>query len=387
MKILLITTTFPTPQRPHQGAFNHTFVNALSQKHAVHVIAPVPWFQRLANSPTRPTLDHTSHPTFFYPPKILRRFYGAFYWKSIRGAVSRLAQEFSPDVVMGYWIHPDGAAAVRAAKLLGVPSVLVSGGTDLKLLPRSGSRRTRVTKTLGAANRLVVVSRDLAETAVQLGVSRDHIEVVYRPVDRSVFYPRERHSARIQLGISDHSISILWVGRLEPVKNPQLLLEAARQWKQRWGRRLHVVMIGDGSLRTQLMRTRQQLELHDVLEIKPSVPHAQLGDYYSAADLTVLTSRSEGVPNVLLESLACGTAFVATQVGGVPEIACDGLDSLFPSGDVARLVEMVVEQIEERDSRSENLPTRKFHPTTPEAMTEQIEHAIAQAVSDWESKR
>lgn len=387
MKILLITTTFPTPQRPNQGAFNQTFVDALSAKHAVHVIAPVPWFQRFANSPANPKKDNTSHPTFFYPPKILRRFYGVFYWISIRSTVSRLPAAFSPDVVMGYWIHPDGVACNRAAKLLGVPSVLISGGTDLKLLPSSGVRRTQVLDTIAAANRLMVVSQDLAATAVERGVARDHIEVVYRPVDRTIFYPRERSDARIQLGISTQAIFILWVGRLEPVKNPELLLQAAKQWKQRWGHRLRILMIGDGSLRTQLMKIRRQLELHDVLEIQPSVPHSQLGDYYGAADLTVLTSRSEGVPNVLLESLACGTPFVASNVGGVPEIANQDLDSLFPSGDVASLIDAVNNQIEKRGSQAGNSPPREFQPSTPEAMAEQVEHAIAQAILDWERKR
>ncbi|HEY2249990.1 MAG TPA: polysaccharide deacetylase family protein, partial [Planctomycetaceae bacterium] len=56
------------------------------------------------------------------------------------------------------------------------------------------------------------------------------------------------------------------------------------------------------------------------------VPHAHLRDWFRAADWTVLTSRSEGVPNVLLESHACGTPFIATRVGGVPEITVAGID-------------------------------------------------------------
>jgi glycosyltransferase involved in cell wall biosynthesis len=62
------------------------------------------------------------------------------------------------------------------------------------------------------------------------------------------------------------------------------------------------------------------------------VDHAQLPDWYRAADLTVLPSHSEGIPNVLLESLACGTPFVATSVGGVPEIAREPSE-LVPPGD------------------------------------------------------
>ncbi len=72
-----------------------------------------------------------------------------------------------------------------------------------------------------------------------------------------------------------------------------------------------------------------------------SVAHGRLGDWYRAADLTVLPSRSEGVPNVLLESLACGTPFVASRVGGVPALAPDPR-ALVPPGDAGALADALL---------------------------------------------
>src|SRR5207247_9071660 len=71
------------------------------------------------------------------------------------------------------------------------------------------------------------------------------------------------------------------------------------------------------------------------------LPHAELPDWYRAANLTVLPSRSEGMPNVLRESLACGTPFVASRVGGIVEIAeaCSG--HLVPPDDPGALAEAI----------------------------------------------
>src|SRR5262249_19186984 len=70
-----------------------------------------------------------------------------------------------------------------------------------------------------------------------------------------------------------------------------------------------------------------------------SRPQDELPDWYRASDLTVLPSRSEGLPNVLRESLACGTPFVASRVGGIPEIAGDGAGRLVTPGDPVALAE------------------------------------------------
>jgi glycosyltransferase involved in cell wall biosynthesis len=78
-----------------------------------------------------------------------------------------------------------------------------------------------------------------------------------------------------------------------------------------------------------------------------------LPDWYRAADVFVLPSRSEGVPNVLLEAMACGRPFVATRVGGIPEIAHLGRGRLVPPGDVRSLTIAVRESL----ANSPQLPT------------------------------
>jgi glycosyltransferase involved in cell wall biosynthesis len=73
------------------------------------------------------------------------------------------------------------------------------------------------------------------------------------------------------------------------------------------------------------------------------VQHGDLPDWYRAADVTVLPSRSEGVPNVLLESTACGTPFVASDVGGIAEVADPLLDRLVPAEHADALAKAITE--------------------------------------------
>jgi glycosyltransferase involved in cell wall biosynthesis len=87
-----------------------------------------------------------------------------------------------------------------------------------------------------------------------------------------------------------------------------------------------------------LRRRVAELGLEDHVRFAGPQPHADLGQWFNAANLSVLASRSEGCPNVLLESLACGVPVVASEVGGVPEIIRSGVDGLLvPYGELQPL--------------------------------------------------
>lgn len=375
MKILLITATYPTPARPRQGAFNRVLVEALRARHDVRVIAPVPWTQ-FPHRTSDPTSDPTTrHPTYYYPPKILRAHYHRFYWRSVYPSLKSLEQDFSPDVVMGYWLHPDGAAAVRAAARYRVPSIVMSGGTDLRLSPREPRRRLAIARVLERASRVVVFSRELSDHAYRLGTPRGKVDVVYRGVDRDCFCRADRAASRSACGLPQDAVAILWAGRFEEVKNPALLLHAAGHWQRVWRDLLRVIMVGDGPLLSSLVHLRSQLGLQDVVRFAGSLTQTQLALHYAAADLTVLTSHSEGIPNVLLESIACGTPFVATDVGGIAEIATPGIDRLVRAGDPEALADAVIQSV-----RSAPAAPRAFVPTGLAGMADQFDAVLSRVV-------
>jgi glycosyltransferase involved in cell wall biosynthesis len=141
---------------------------------------------------------------------------------------------------------------------------------------------------------------------------------------------------------------------LLPVKGIDVLLEAMSRLRSSHDD-VRLYLVGDGSSRKELEALSARLGLEDVVRFVGKVTQRELPDWYRAADLTVLSSRSEGVPNVLRETMACGTPFVATRVGGVHEIAAGTTNRLVPPEDAPALAEAIAASLAER-TRGEHAP-------------------------------
>jgi peptidoglycan/xylan/chitin deacetylase (PgdA/CDA1 family) len=137
---------------------------------------------------------------------------------------------------------------------------------------------------------------------------------------------------------------LLWIGRFVPVKGLDILMQAC-QIAHQAGARFQLYLVGDGPLRATVLADRDARGLQDCVHIVGGRLHHELPDWYRAADFTVLTSLSEGIPNVLRESLACGTPFIATSVGGVPELAGDRTDWLVEPQDAGAFARAIMRQI------------------------------------------
>jgi glycosyltransferase involved in cell wall biosynthesis len=289
------------------------------------------------------------YPRYYYVPKIFRPQYGWFYWLSVRGRIKHLLSTFRPEVLLSYWTHPDGEAAVRAARLARVPAVVMVGGSDVLVLTANASRKRRIVQVLQNADAVVAVSHDLKSKLIGLGISPEKVHVVYRGVDRRRFAPGDRAEARRRLGLPDNKRVLVWVGRMVPVKGLDILLEACVQLRSR-DVHLHLYLVGDGPLRASLRAETVAKGLAGMISFIGLVDQDQLPDWYRAADLVVLPSRSEGVPNVLREAKACGTRFVASRVGGIPELAVEPWDQLVPAGDPAALAGAIEKGLSRRDA-------------------------------------
>lgn len=355
MRLLLLTTVFPNPYEPTKGPFNRELVRALSSAHEVRVVVPVGWRERRGRPSASPDALRVSgveiaYPTYYYPPGIARSWYGACLWQSVRGTLARWLETWRPDAVLSYWAHPDGEVGNRIARRAGVPSILMVGGSDVLLLTEDPVRRRAIVRVLAQADAVLTVGGHLRGRLGELGIAPTKVRTFYRGVDPQRFAPGDQAAARQRLGLADEGELLLWVGRMVPVKGLDVLIDALGRLASR-GRRPGLALVGDGPERTALERQCREAGVAQQVRFVGSVPHDALADWYRAADLTVLPSRSEGIANVLLESHACGTPFVASHVGSLAEVADAAWDRLVTPGDPAALAQALEEALAARTAR------------------------------------
>jgi len=351
MRLLLIANDFPHPFDPNKGIFNLNLAKALNPEHEMRVICPIPWVDewraRRRNVPAlagnrRAVLQgiEVHYPRYYYPPKLWRSSYGWFYWQNVRPTITSLLKTYTPHAVLGYWAHPDGQAAVKAARLANVPSAVIVGGSDVLLTARDPRRRQCIASVLAAADAVVTVSQQLKDKTIDLGIPPEKIHVWSQGVDAEKFRPGDRGDARRRLNIPPDCRAVVWVGRLVPVKALDVLLNAGAILHRRQIE-FRLYLVGGGPLRHSLETLAASLGLTDLIWFVGERSYEQLPDWYRAANLVVLPSWSEGLPNVLREAVACNVPFVATRVGGIAEIARDECDRLVPPGDPATLADAI----------------------------------------------
>ena len=331
MKTLVLTNLFPTPWDPLRGTFNWQQFERLGQRLDIDVLTAVDFRQRLAG--VRGTVNtsglHCDHFVFFYPPRIGRSLHAMCWALSLWSQRGRQIRRAGYDSVLVSWAYPDGAAAGWLARRLGLPYVVKVHGSDLNVQAEHGLRRRQIRTALRGAGAVVAVSRALADKAIALGADASRVHVLYNGVDTSLFSPGSRSEARARLGLATEPLVLLYVGNLKPTKGCLDLLEAfpallATQPQAQ------LVFVGTGASREALLSRAEALGCADKVTLVGGVAHDALGDWFRAANLLCLPSHNEGVPNVVLEAMACGTPIVATRVGGIPEVVPDFAGILVP---------------------------------------------------------
>lgn len=340
MRILIVTSQFPIAGEPNRGRPIHQTVRALSKLAEVRVLSPVARYPRWATP--RSYLFRAADPAHAVPgcnvryldypalPMVSRPFNG---WLCARTLHAPL-RAFAPDVVLSYWLYPDGFGAMHAARRAGLPLVVGARGSDLRVRDALSRRLTR--PVLHAAQRILVVSEDLGRVAVRdYGADAARIRAIPNGCDATIFHPQSRADARAALGIAADAELVVYVGRLVPEKGLRELLDAMSALAPQRPA-LQLALIGDGPMRAEL---ENRVRTDPALRV--SLPGAQAPDavarWMAASDLVTLPSYSEGHPNVLVEALACGRPVVATPVGGIPEVVDADCGLLVPARDPAAL--------------------------------------------------
>ncbi|MDR0775284.1 MAG: glycosyltransferase family 4 protein [Azonexus sp.] len=330
IRTLLFSTLFPSVARPVHGIFVETRLRELLKSGEIEtkVVAPVPWFPfnhkifgEYGQFAATPRFEHRNgidvyHPRYFLPPKIGMNIAPHALAHAALPVIRKIIEDgFDFDLIDAHYYYPDGIAANFIAQRLGKPFVITARGTDLNLIPRYSYPRKLILQTTKAANASIGVCRALIDTLEDLGAEPNKLKVFRNGVDLVKFQPDDRDQARSKLQLTAPTI-LLSVGHLIERKGHHIAIQAMPMLPAD----VQLVIAGAGPERLALETLSKQLNLQDRVFFTGQLPNAELKGWYSAADALVLCSDREGWANVLLESMACGTPVIATNIWGTPEV-------------------------------------------------------------------
>jgi D-inositol-3-phosphate glycosyltransferase len=246
-----------------------------------------------------------------------------------------------------YWLS--GQVAWLAAERWDVPLVhsmhTMAKVKNLTLAagdePEPLARAIGEAQVVAAADRLVANTDQEGRQLVRLyDAEPERVAVVPPGVDLDLFSPGPQSAARSALGVADDAFLLLFVGRIQPLKAPDVLLRAAARLVEldpSLRERLVVAVVGgpsgSGLARPEALQSlAAELGLGDVVRFVPPVPQHQLPQWYRAADVTVVPSYSESFGLVAIESQACGTPVVAASVDGLRTAVADRVSGVLVDG-------------------------------------------------------
>lgn len=203
--------------------------------------------------------------------------------------------------------------------------------------PEPSARVIGEEQVVELADRLVANTPDEAAQLVDLyGADPDKVASVFPGVDLDLFTPAARSVARFRLGLPQDALVLLFVGRIQPLKAPDVLLRAAALMIARdpgLRERVVVAVVGGPSGSglahpTHLDDLACELGIRDVVRFMPPVAQSDLVHWYRAASVAVVPSYNESFGLVAVEAQACGTPVVAAAVGGLRTAVADGVSGL-----------------------------------------------------------
>ncbi|MBK1670153.1 hypothetical protein CKO28_19130 [Rhodovibrio sodomensis] len=361
LRTLTVTSLFPNRAQPRHGIFTeHRLKHLVSTKRVeTDIVAPLPWAPKLLARTKR-------YGIYTHVPRCERRDpFSVRYLRYL--TIPLFGMTLSPltmaaslylyirrniktghfDVIDSYYIFPDGVASAIVARLLRKPYVLTGYGTDINLIPDYALPRRMILWACKHAAAITVVCQALKDQLVRIGVDESKIKVVLHGVDLERFQPpSSRKETQKTIGIKRPTL--LSVGHLIERKGHHIVLEAMTTLPE-----FDLLVIGDGEMEDALKEQAQRLGVDARVRFLGHISQEKLPAYFQAADALVLASSREGIANVLLESMACGTPVVATDVWGSKElVTSDVCGRLAPDRTAASIAQSVRDLFENYPERT-----------------------------------
>jgi len=351
LNILTLSTLFPNAETPNFGIFVERQTAELSRRPEADVIVlnpiAMPPFPVNLMTPYRSlkTLKQQEdwHGLSVLRPRfpIIPKFGGAQnprrIFKAVVDQVKTLHAARPFDLIDAEFFYPDGPAAMHLAQALNIPFTIKARGADIHHWGAQAGCREQVLAAADAAAGLLCVSAALRQDMIALGMDGSKITVHYTGLDTQKFNIAGRAAAKQKLAQKlgpefirklerPDSPLFICTGALIPRKNQHLVIEALTEFPE-----ATLLLAGTGPEKDNYTALAGNIGVSEQVHFLGSVPHDALPDYLKATDISILASKSEGLANAWVESLACGTPIIISEAGGARE--------LVTSPDAGRIVE------------------------------------------------
>lgn len=352
-RIVVFSSLFPSSVQPAAGLFVRERLFRVGRHLPLSVVSPRAWFpgqsflgrlgfgSRVLPARHERQGDHEVwFPRFLSIPKLGRRWDA--WWMAVFAYPRLLAlrQAGELDILDAHFGYPDGAAAVRLGRWLGVPVCITLRGTEARHA-QDPVLKPLLAEALRGAAQVFTVSDSLRQIALELGVNPKRVQVVGNGVDLQRFQRMDRHACRQTLGLPAQAPVLVTVGGLVERKGFHRVIAELPALRKEFPDLRYLVVGGpspEGDWTEQLKNQVDQLGLRDCVSFLGVLAPDALAPVLSAADVFVLSTRNEGWANVFLEAMACGLPVVTTRVGGNAEVVCrEELGEVLPFDDAPAL--------------------------------------------------
>lgn len=328
IRILTFTSLYPNSIQPNHGVFVEERMLNLKNTGEIsyQVISPVPWFpflnlisekyKKYNKIPYEEVWNSITvkHPRYLMIPKIGVSFQALSMALCSISAVRKIkANQNGIDLLDAHYMYPDGVAAACISKIYRMPLIITARGTDVNVISEIWYLKPQIKWATRISDAIITVSNALSEKLIRQGVEKKKLHTIRNGVDFDKFEPNNTNKIRSKYNITGNLI--LSVGNLIESKGHGIVIEAVKHIPQ-----THLLIIGEGEYQEKLDKLILKLDLQNRVELVGSVDHSKMSEFYAASDFLILMSSREGMPNVVLESLACGTPVITTNVGDTKEV-------------------------------------------------------------------
>ena len=332
----MLTRLFPSKEFPVFGTFCLERAKALARHADVRVIVPTPYFpnwlpgrkhwKRWAKVERKGVTSEgalISFPRYLAMPGGPVWLQGVSMTCTVHRDYTVHFQDWRPDIIDAHFAFPDGYAAIKLGKRLGIPVMVTCHGSDLRLYPDMPIAGKMTRWTLRNADRVISVSSDLLKLSVDLSAPSNRAFLLQNGVDLDKFQIFDQSELRSRLNLPKDRKIALKVAALIDLKDHSLAFQAIATLILRGDSPPLLLLIGEGPLRSQLEKQVRLLRLSNDVRFLGSIPHAEVALWMGAADWLLLTSKAEGWATVYFEALSCGRPVITSDVSSAKHAISD----------------------------------------------------------------